>query len=152
MVVPFGFSVGDFIAGTSTLIECFRAFKAGGGAAENYEEAVTFLQGMQATLIWTETYVEKHPDGTYTTQISDQIARIEKPWKSLEKFLSKFEKGIGKTSSAANPDVRRHFRKVFSTLNWTLKDLAGEVSKLKDAVAKYLHTLNSFLLLQTLWV
>jgi hypothetical protein len=69
MVVPFGFSVGDIISGTSTLIQCFEAFRATGGAADEYNEATSFLEGMKTVLEWTKLYIDEHPDGTHADKI-----------------------------------------------------------------------------------
>jgi len=152
MVVPFGFSVGDIIAGTSTLIQCFQAFQATGGAADKYEEAVTILNGMKITLQWTKDYTDQLFVENYADEIEVQVAHVEKAWKRMDKFLQKFDKVVPIASNTSKTALRQKFRNIFATVNWTIKDLAGEVVKLRDAVAQPLQILNHLLMLQMLYV
>jgi hypothetical protein len=152
MVVPFGFSVGNIIAGTSTLIQCFQAFQATGGAADKYEEAVNILNGINITLQWTKEYTDQLAVENNVDEIGVQVAHVEKAWKRMDKFLPKFDKVVPTASNPSKTALHQRFRKAFATVNWTIKDLAGEVVKLRDAVAQPMQILNHLLMLQMLYV
>ncbi|KAF2431920.1 hypothetical protein EJ08DRAFT_659602 [Tothia fuscella] len=150
VVVPFGFSVGDVIAGSKILIQCFKALYESGGGASKYQEVVDYLEGLGATLERTKAYSDKHPNGAYATQIQAQVKRVESPWQVLKEFLDQFEDIVGLGKIAGQSEVRTKARRALKILKWTLKDLAGETIKLRGASAQPLHALNTILQLQTL--
>jgi hypothetical protein len=147
-MLPFGWSIGDLITGTTTLIQCFKALRETGGASSKYEETTAFLENTGLTLARAKEYADDHPNGKYTAHIALQVSSIKKSWENLEKFLVQFKKTLG--NSTDQSDFRNGVHKVLKTFKWTLKDLAGEVTKLQDAAAQPLSCLNSLLLLQVL--
>jgi hypothetical protein len=152
MAVPFTVSIGKLVTETSTLISFFKAFQATGGAADKFDEALNILEGMRITLEWTKTYAEQLTNGTNADQIKSQVVNVERAWKRMDKFLQRFEKGLSNHPVPSNSVLRQKFVKAACTVGWSIKDLAGEVVKLRDAVAEPLQILNHLLMLQMLYV
>ena len=84
MVVPFGFSIGDFVNGINTAIDVIRACKDAGGASSQYDRV----------LVEFETYIallRKLQDSSISTsaEINRLASSCEEP---VRYFLTKIEK------------------------------------------------------------
>ena len=84
MVVPFGFSIGDFIDGISVAIDVIKACKDTGGASSQYERV----------LVEFETYLIvlrklQDPNVLASTELNRLASSCEQP---VRQFLTKVEK------------------------------------------------------------
>ena len=138
----FGWSVGDIAQAVKIIVQVTKAFKATGGAASKYEDASGFLQSLKTTLDHLAHYVDLNCSDVYARDILEQLERITSPWNNFKAFISKYEKSLGPSSRQSK------LGKAPQTVQYTLKDLSGEVDRLRAAVAQPLQAINTLLSLQ----
>jgi hypothetical protein len=142
MVAPtFGFSVGDFIAGTKLLASILGAFKSAGGASSKYSSEVAFLLSLASTVQQLEDHLERHQNDDTSKGIVKLLQLIEKPLIEFKIFLDKYTE----TLDAAGKDYESRFRKAQKTISYTLKDLSGKVEKLRREIEQPLNAINTLL-------
>jgi hypothetical protein len=148
MVAPgFGFSVGDFIAGGKVLIEVITAFKEAGGASSKYASELAFLNSLKSTLDHLERFVSS-TSSSQSSDLSQDISKllqgIREPWEEFKKFLDKFEPSLGASSS------RSKLAKAPRTIQYTVKDISGQVEKFRQHTEQPLQAVNSLLSLHVM--
>jgi hypothetical protein len=147
MVAPtFGFSVGDFVAGTKLIVSVCGAFKEAGGASSKYSAEVSFLGSLTATLRQLEEYTAATADSSIAQDIANLVQLINGPLGDFSTFLDKYKASLD-TSSTKSKLMR-----VPKTISYTVKDIAGKVDKLRRQVEQPLQAINSLLSLQTMCV
>ena len=136
MAVPFGFSVGDFIAGINLVIDVYNALRESGGAASDFQEHVAWLQQLVTVL---EALKNSTPDNVA------QLAReCEKP---LQKFLNEVRE---KYNASLGEGSRLSTAKVLRSLQWTFfKGASKDAAKLRTAIGSQLQAISLSLGLQT---
>lgn len=145
MVAPaFGFSVGDFIAGTNVLINVFGAFREVGGASSKYTSEVLFLNSLTSTLKHLEEYVNDTPQNDISQEILKLLELVKGPLDSFKTFLDKYEASLGNLSSKST------LGKAPKKITYTLKEISGKVEKLRLQVEQPLQAVNSLLSLQAM--
>ncbi|KAL5401999.1 hypothetical protein PMIN03_011046 [Paraphaeosphaeria minitans] len=142
VAVPFGFSIGDFIAGTKLLIDVFGAFKETSGASSKYASDTTFLHSLTSTLQHLDDYVKPNPQNALSSSISCLLDTVRGPLDDFKTFLDKYEASLGKVSTKSK------LGKVPKTVTYTLKDISGKIAKLRQQVEQPLQAINSLLSLQ----
>ncbi|KAL5428821.1 hypothetical protein PMIN07_011304 [Paraphaeosphaeria minitans] len=142
VAVPFGFSIGDFIAGTKLLIDVFGAFKETSGASSKYASDTTFLHSLTSTLQHLDDYVKPNPQNALSSSISSLLDTVRGPLDDFKTFLDKYEASLGKVSTKSK------LGKVPKTVTYTLKDISGKIAKLRQQVEQPLQAINSLLSLQ----
>ncbi|KAL5406818.1 hypothetical protein PMIN04_011923 [Paraphaeosphaeria minitans] len=142
VAVPFGFSIGDFIAGTKLLIDVFGAFKETSGASSKYASDTTFLHSLTSTLQHLDDYVKPYPQNALSSSISSLLDTVRGPLDDFKTFLDKYEASLGKVSTKSK------LGKVPKTVTYTLKDISGKIAKLRQQVEQPLQAINSLLSLQ----
>jgi hypothetical protein len=146
MAVPaFGWSSGDIVLAIKLVHTASKAFKDSGGAAEGYEESIGFLKSFGTTVECLEEHVTKVPHGDYSNNIAAQLDTVKKPWNAFKDYLKKYEKSLSPDSMRTN--ISKAPRKV----QWAIKELNGEVSKLKTAVSHPLNAINTLIALSILF-
>lgn len=140
--VGFGWSAGDIAIAIRVLVKVGKAFKSAGGAAEQYNEAVAYLKSLRATLDHLARYAQTKNDDFYAESIAKQLDSIEQPWRAFATFLARFETSLGIDSD------RSVAQKAPRTIQYALKDLSGEIDKLKLAISHPLQVVNIMLTLQ----
>lgn len=138
----FGWSAGDIATAIRLVVKVGKAFKASGGATCRYNDALGFLQSLKVTLDHVGKHASRSSSDVYENDIVLQLDRITPHWKAFEAYLLRFEQSLGPTSS------RSSLAKAPRTIQYTLKDLSGEVERLKTAVAQPLQVINTLLSLQ----
>ncbi|KAL5432460.1 hypothetical protein PMIN06_012008 [Paraphaeosphaeria minitans] len=128
VAVPFGFSIGDFIAGTKLLIDVFGAFKETSGASSKYASDTTFLHSLTSTLQHLDDYVKPNPQNALSSSISSLLDTVRGPLDDFKTFLDKYEASLGKVSTKSK------LGKVPKTVTYTLKDISGKIAKLRQQV------------------
>ncbi|KAH8595421.1 hypothetical protein B0O99DRAFT_686840 [Bisporella sp. PMI_857] len=145
MVAPvFGFSVGDFIAGTQLLVEVFSAFKEAGGASSKYISEVSFLNGLNSTLQHLEKYVSNTAQNDISKDVEKLVLVIREPLDVFKKFLDKYEASLGASSTKSTAG------KALRTIRYTMKDLSGMVKDLRRQIEQPLQAVNPLLSLQVI--
>lgn len=143
MVIPaFGFSVGDFIAGTQILVKVISAFKEAGGASSKYAAEVSFLYRFKLALEHLEKHVNAAPQSELSQDISKLLEEIQGPWDEFRQFLHKYENSLGESSTKSK------LGKAPRTIQYTVKDILGNVDKLCRQIERPLQAINSLLSLQ----
>jgi hypothetical protein len=142
---PFGFSVGDFIAGGQLLVKVISAFKEAGGASSKYASEVSFLNSLKSTLDHLEQYLGNTSHSNHLfPDISKLLQEIREPWEDFKGFLDKYEPSLGVSSS------RSKLGKAPRTIQYTLKDISGKVEKLRRQTQEPLQAVNSLLSLHVM--
>lgn len=145
MAAPaFGWSAGDVAVAVRLIYTISKAFKDSGGATSGYEESVNFLNSIGATFSHLEEHIENDPHDDYSRDIATQLRTMDKPWNTFKTYLAKYEKSLSPDSM--RPSVAKVPRKV----QWAVKELDGEITKLKSAVCQPLNAINTLLALSIL--
>lgn len=140
MVAPaFGFSVGDFIAGTKLLITLLSAFKERGGASTKYASESSFLTSLVSTLQHLDNYVKNITQDDISRDITKLLKTMEGPLDEFKLFLDKYEASLGQTST------KTALGKTKAMITYTVKDISGKVEKLRRQVEQPLEAVNSLL-------
>jgi hypothetical protein len=94
MPVPFGVSVGDFIAALGLAAKITEALQDSGGAASEYQSLTRDLANLQAALLKVDSAQTGNSNPTAGT-IYEQTKVVRKSAQELSDGLSKFEKKLG---------------------------------------------------------
>lgn len=143
MVTPaFGFSVGDFIAGTKLLVNVYNSFKETGGASSRFASQSAFLMSLTSTVDRLNEYIQNTPQNEISEDISKLVNVIKDPLNDFKKLLDKHEAVLGKQSTKSGVE------KIGPTLKFVLKELSGKTEDLRRQVEQPLQAINSLLVLQ----
>lgn len=115
------------------------------GATAQYQEAVDFLSSLKKTRELLDKYATTNPDATYSPDLINYLKTVQKPWDTFKNFLARFEKSL-----AADSEKSR-FARAPRSMQRAVKELGGEIQKLKTAVSQPLHAVNLLLALQLLY-
>lgn len=149
MVVPaFGFSVGDFISGTSLLIDVLSAFRSADGASSDYASDVSFLASLTTTLSRVEEHTQKYSHEETTRDIVKLVTLSQRPLTHFKVFLDKYKTSLGTVCVGKGP--KRFARKGMGVVRYTLAQISDEVGKLRERVEHPLGQINVLLSLQIL--
>ncbi|KAL5391392.1 hypothetical protein DPSP01_001262 [Paraphaeosphaeria sporulosa] len=147
MVVPaFGFSVGDFIAGTNLLLDVLSAFRSADGASSGYASDVSFLSSLTATLSRIEEHTQKYSQDETTRDITKLVVLSQRPLMHFKAFLDKYENSLGAAGFGKGP--KRSAKKGVGVVRYTLAQISDEVGKLKEGVERPLGQIHVLLSLQ----
>ncbi|KAF2247208.1 hypothetical protein BU26DRAFT_343814 [Trematosphaeria pertusa] len=143
-MIAFGFSVGDFIAGTKLLISLFGGFKEAGGASTKYTSESAFLTSLVSTLQHLDDYVKQTPQDDISQEITDLLKIMQGPLDEFKAFVDKYRTSLGKAATKTT------LGKAKATVSFTVKDVSGKVEKLRRQVEQPLQAFNSLLSLQVM--
>ncbi|KAL4912119.1 hypothetical protein BDW62DRAFT_206789 [Aspergillus aurantiobrunneus] len=143
----FGFSVGDFIAGTRLLVQIIDAFKNADGASSKYAAQVSFLHSFKATLEHLARHIQKTPQCELSEDIASLLGDISVPWAAFKTFLAKHERALGQIANKSGTDKLRRIPRV---VQFTMNEISGKVDKLRTEIQQPLAAVNSLLLLQVI--
>lgn len=145
MVAPaFGFSVGDFVAVTKLLITLFDSFNESGGASTKYASEKAFLTSLTSTVLRLSHHVQSTPHDDIAKEILGLLQVITEPLKVFRAFLDKHASALETMSTASS------FTKTRLTISFTMKEISGNVEKLRRQIEQPIHAINSLLALQVL--
>ncbi len=136
MAVPFGFSIGDFIAGINLVFHVYDALRESGGAASDYREHIAWLQQLVTVL---EALKNSTPD-----DVAQMARECEAPLVEFRnKIRLKYNDTLGE-GSRLSPG------KVLRSLQWTFfKSASKDAGKLRTAIGPQLQAITLRLGLQT---
>jgi hypothetical protein len=88
MVVPlFGWSAGDVVTSIQILCAIAGAFKEASGAKSQYRETASWLESFASDLERMKEYITENPDARYTSNMVEQVARIDQHYAEFETYL-----------------------------------------------------------------
>ncbi|KAH9835983.1 hypothetical protein Tdes44962_MAKER01902 [Teratosphaeria destructans] len=120
VVAGFGWSAGDVAPAAKLVIKVSKAFKAANGAATKYADHIGFVQSLNL----------------------NNLIASPPHWKRFEAFLQQFDRSLSESST------RGKLAKAPRTIQFTLKDLSGEIDRLRVAVSQPLQVVNTLLSIQ----
>lgn len=92
MVVPaFGWSVGDIVVATRTVVKICEAFKKCGGAVDKFNSATSFLQSFETTLHRLESLEAESQANADPSDFKQQVEVVRNAWTNFSKFWKRFE-------------------------------------------------------------
>ncbi|KFY27092.1 hypothetical protein V491_01039 [Pseudogymnoascus sp. VKM F-3775] len=140
-----GWSAGDIVSSISTLVKVGRAIKETGGAANEYQEALSFLVSVEATLRGLETISASNPDLTLNDELVEQARLLKSAVDDFRKKVDKYDLSLGADSDRRK--VRRIPREVQFALSETIKELRAAIiqPQLVLDICINLQTLSSIL-------
>ena len=136
MAVPFGFSIGDFIAGINLVLDVYNALRESGGAASDYQQQIVWLEQLVSVLDALRTST---PD-----DVAQLAGECEEPLLMFyTKIRQKYNDSLGEASKLSPGRVLR-------SLQWTFfKSASKDLVKLKTAISPQLQAISLRLGLQT---
>lgn len=122
MAVPFGFSIGDFLAAIDFATKVYKSLHPVFGATTEYQEATARLKHVKNLATAYNKYSSRHQPGQ-DSSVDQQLHVCATIVKVYQEKLERFDKALG----AQAPVGRKHGmgRKV----QWTLSDDIGELEK-----------------------
>jgi hypothetical protein len=119
--MSFGWSAGDIVSGISTLVKVGRAIKETGGAASEYQEALSFLTSIEATLRGLETIFASNLNLTLNDELVEQARLLKSAVDDFRKKVDKYDLSLGSDSDRGK--VRRIPREVQFALSEKIEEL-----------------------------
>ena len=147
MAVPFGFSVGDFVAAIGVIAKVSKALKDSGGASDEYQHVLRDLQQLELIFSQLLPAAPGAADGSTTANPAIQT-HVKISLQVLQAFLtriSKFEESLG--SGAPRGPFHGGRRKA----QWALH-YSKEVDKLRKEIGTQVNSLNTLLGTENLFV
>lgn len=144
-MVEFGWSARSIVDVIKTADKIRKALRDEGGAKQEYTEAVTFLNHVEAVLKHLEKHIEGYPNSPYREDILNQLKSIEAPWRRLESvYMGKYKNNLGVDST------RSKAKQVPQKLQWALKDMSEVLRQAKIEILGPLHMIHTLLLSETM--
>lgn len=112
--MSFGWSAGDIATGIAIIYNLIEALDGCDGAARDYREAVTFLQGLKRTLDPLQTFTAWNTHPKYGEEIKEQVTRVKEPICAFLDSVVKFEPSLGAKAA------RGHHRHILRKVQWFL--------------------------------
>ncbi|RYP12305.1 hypothetical protein DL765_007416 [Monosporascus sp. GIB2] len=144
MAVPFGFSVGDFLAVGKLIWQIAVELRENGEAAPEYQSLLIELEALERALRRLQTLRPGKHELLQLTSIRATALACQKPLQDFLAKISKFEGRLG-TFSAANNRWKGLPRKLQFRIMF--KD---DVKQLRSALASHVATINLLLMTQAM--
>jgi hypothetical protein len=141
--MSFGWSAGDLVAAVNTLAKIGKALKDSGGAATEYQEAVTYLNSITRTLNGLEELLQNNPNLRWETDLAEQGNILRSVIEDFDKKIKKYDNSLGAETE------RKKARRVPREVQFALF-LSDQVKELRTAITQPQLILDVFINLQTL--
>ena len=139
--MSFGWSAGDIVSGISTLVKVGKALRETGGAASEYQEVLSFLTSVEATLRGLETIVASNPDLALNDELVKQARLLKSAVDDFRKKVDKYDLSLGSDSG------RRKVRRIPMEVQFALSE---KIKELRTAITQPQLVLDVCINLQTL--
>jgi hypothetical protein len=139
--MSFGWSAGDIVAAVNTLVKVRKALKQSGGAAAEYQEAVTFLTALGKTLSGLQVVLKNNPGLEWEAGLLEQANTLTSSVEDFKKKIAKYDLSLGADTE------RRKARRIAREVQFALSD---RVKELRIAITQPQLVLDVFINLQTL--
>ena len=129
MIPGLGWSASDLVLAVKVIHKVCSAFRNAGGANEQYDSTVAFLDAFARTLERISQYIQSisfSKDGTgLSDDLTAQMKLIYTEYKNFDEYLKKVEPGLSSASFASRITARA---------KWAIKEINQKVEGLKKAV------------------
>ena len=136
MVVPFGFSVGDFVGGVNLIRDIIKALESSGGASAGYQELITELYILEHAFILVK---KLKLDGVPSANAALSHA-LECCRSSISKFLSRNKKFAPYLPQYGS---RSGWKAVFKKIQWSFKE--DDVRDFRSELNAHIGSINTLL-------
>lgn len=146
--VPFGFSVGDFVAGVELIHKAAKALRSVSGATAQYQQTLLDLSLIESVLRRVQglTPATAGEETIRTVQLCSLACQVP-----LERFLNKIRKLERHLNFGCNPNATDilGIKKGSHKLQWAIV-LEQDVAKLKASIGPGIDIINTLLHLESL--
>jgi hypothetical protein len=118
MAAPFGFSVGDFIAGIGVLRDVIGAFSDTKGARTSYKEVVQELSSLQSSLEGIQALKCDPGQEDQYAAVTDAVERCQQCIKRFVERMSKFKDILSAPGASQWPSS--NFKRSVQKIEWSL--------------------------------
>lgn len=137
-------SFGDLVRFIELCHGCIKVLKTSGEAGSEYEQCTKFLQCLHITIKRAMDYVANNPNSMYTEDLKQNLELIAEPWNDFREFLEPYEPYLGADSAKVVA------AKVPKAIKFAMKEVLGEVEKLKAAIVLPLNSMTFLIGMQSL--
>jgi len=123
---------------------CVNVLKNSGEAGSEYEQCTKFLQCLHITIKRAMDYVANNPNSKYTEDLKQHLELIAEPWNEFRDFLEPYEPYLGAGSAKIVA------AKVPKAIKFAMKEVVGEIEKLKVAIVLPLNSMLFLITMQSL--
>jgi len=141
--MSFGWSVGDIALAIKTVVKVGKAVRETGGAASEYQDAVSFLTSIEKTLRSLEALLREHPNLKWEAELIEQGNNLKSAIGKFKDKIEKYERSLGEDSERGK--AKRVPREVqFAVF------VSDQVKELRAQVMQPQVILDNFIALQML--
>lgn len=151
MVVPFGFSVGDFIAGINTLHKVVAALRETDGASPDYCYTLLELEVLESLLRKLQSLQLADMNPEYVEKLRLVGYQCHIPLSIFLRKIKEFAPELGTKSISQKGGFRKYGKRNVRKVQWGIC-LKKNVLELKAAIAPQLATVGILLQLISLYV
>lgn len=141
MVVPFGFSISDFVGGIQVIITCIEAVHEAKGASAHYQALAAELQSLQSGLEAIDGLQLEWTAQKQHTAIAEAVLRCQRCIEAFVKRIAKYQPWLQPGLRGWNANVRK--------MQWAMCK-KEDVLKFKTDLERHSSSIN--MLLATLQV
>jgi len=148
-VAPFGFSVGDFIAGIQLLAEVTQALRASSSVVVDYQSTIADLEFLQGVLRKVENLQQANTDEETADRIRLYVIGCQRPIAEFLRKIRKYEPSLlAPAAIGAWRSTRNFLRRAPKKVKWALW-IQEDVARLKAAVAPQMSAIAMYVQLET---
>lgn len=140
--MSFGWSASDIATAISVTYKLIQALDDAHGAADNYREAVAFLEDLLRVLKPLETLTLLNAYPTYGNEITRQLDKINRPVESFLAAVLKYEPSLG--GDKASKGWRKTLQTTIRKLDWYMF-MENKVLSLKKKIESHMRVLDTLL-------
>ena len=107
MAVPFGFSVGDMIAGISALVTIFKAIREAGGSAAQCQAIVAELETLRTTLSSVQSLRDEQRNSEEYISLCEVAVTCEASIKLFASKIAKYEPWLKSGTNGWKTPIRK---------------------------------------------
>ena len=149
MVVPFGFSFGDFVDGLQLLNTVVAALRETGGASSEFEYTVIELENIDSILCRVQGFQATDSTSDLFNKLHFLGHTCNVPLRNFLAKLEKLEPELGTThnctaSSSTSPKFQKYGKQPLRRVQWAVQ-FKNHVSDLKAAISPQLALIEILL-------
>jgi hypothetical protein len=141
--MSFGWSVGDIALAVKAIVKVGKAVRESGGAASEYQDAVSFLTSIEKTLRGLETLLRENPNLKWEAELVEQGNNLRDAVTKFKDKIEKYEQSLGEDTE------RKKARRVPREIQFAVF-VSDQVKELRVQVMQPQVILDNFIALQML--
>jgi hypothetical protein len=139
--MSFGWSAGDIATAITITYNLIQALDDAHGAANNYREAVAFLDDLKRVLEPLQAFTAWSAYPTYGEEIKKQLEQIRRPVQEFLTVVLKYEPSLGEK---ARRGWKKSLQTTFRKLDWYIF-MAKKVLSLKRKIESHMRILDTLM-------